>query len=49
MTKSLAALLVLGLLATPAAAQTFPSRTITIVSPAPPGGSGTTILIVTAD
>ncbi len=41
MTKPLAALLVLGSMvagAGPLAAQTFPSRTITIVSPAPAGG-----------
>jgi putative tricarboxylic transport membrane protein len=41
MTKPLAAILMLGLLgvvAAPASAQTFPSRTITIVSPAPAGG-----------
>ena len=37
MTKSIAALL-LGLLSSSAAAQSFPSRTITIVSPAPAGG-----------
>ncbi len=39
MTKTLAALLVLGLLdVATASAQTYPSRTITIVSPAPAGG-----------
>jgi len=40
MKKSLVALLALGLLsvASPALAQSFPSRTITIVSPAPAGG-----------
>ena len=40
MKKSLVALLALGLLhaAAPALAQSFPSRTITIVSPAPAGG-----------
>jgi len=41
MSKQLTAFLALGLLAAsanPAAAQSFPSRTITIVSPAPPGG-----------
>src|SRR5258708_29644061 len=40
MTRSRAVLLALGILganATPAAAQSFPSRTITIVSPAPAG------------
>jgi tripartite-type tricarboxylate transporter receptor subunit TctC len=39
MTKTLGALLALGLLGTlPAAAQTYPSKTITIVVPASPGG-----------
>jgi tripartite-type tricarboxylate transporter receptor subunit TctC len=39
MQKQIAALLVLGLIMiAPAAAQTYPSRTITIVSPAPAGG-----------
>ena len=40
MKKSMAAWLALGLLgaAAPASAQTFPSKTITIVSPAPAGG-----------
>src|SRR5216684_1422020 len=46
MTRSRAVLLALGILganATPAAAQSFPSRTITIVSPAPAGGVTDTI------
>jgi tripartite-type tricarboxylate transporter receptor subunit TctC len=46
MTRPLALLLTLGVLgacATPAAAQSFPSRTITIVSPAPAGGVTDTI------
>jgi tripartite-type tricarboxylate transporter receptor subunit TctC len=39
MQKQIAALLALGLITiAPAAAQTYPSRTITIVSPAPAGG-----------
>ena len=44
MKKTFAALLVCGLFASvPALAQTFPSRTITIVSPAPAGGVTDTI------
>src|SRR5215216_2689421 len=46
MTRPLAVLLALGafgVTAAPAAAQSFPSRTITIVSPAPAGGVTDTI------
>ena len=46
MTRTLAALLVLGACgagAAPALAQSYPSRTITIVTPAPAGGVTDTI------